>query len=213
MPIRHPLPAHPDIVIESEETVWDGRFPLQLVKFRNRRFDGQMSGRRQWEWWHRGRAAALLPYDPVADAVLLIEQFRLPALAAGLSPVLVEIPAGLCDANENAADAARRETIEEIAVTPRRMLPIGEFMLLPGGCDERISLYVGEVTATEAAADGLIGHGGLASEEEDIRVRRWPAERAIAAALAGEFTNSVTTITLLWLAAKRGWLCGEWRKP
>ena len=39
----------------------------------------------------------LLPYDPVADTVVLIEQFRLPALAAGLDPVLVELPAGLCD--------------------------------------------------------------------------------------------------------------------
>jgi len=50
-----------------------------VVKFRHRRFDGTMSGIRTWEVWRRGRASALLPYNPIADAVVLIEQFRFPA--------------------------------------------------------------------------------------------------------------------------------------
>ncbi len=89
-----PLPAHPDVLIEADERVWDGRFPLDRIRFRHRRFDGTLSGPRTWEFWRRGRAAAMLPYDPVEDAVVLIEQFRLPALAAGLDPVMVEVPAG-----------------------------------------------------------------------------------------------------------------------
>ncbi len=36
-------------------------------RFRNRRFDGAMSGDRTWELWRRGRAAAVLPYDPLRD--------------------------------------------------------------------------------------------------------------------------------------------------
>ena len=94
------LPLHPDVSVEAEQRVWDGRFPLDRVRFRYRRFDGSMSGVLTWELWRRGRAAALLPYDPTADAVVLIDQFRLPALAAGLDPVLVEIPAGLADRPE-----------------------------------------------------------------------------------------------------------------
>src|ERR1700710_976766 len=85
-----PIPAHPDVIIEAEQRVWSGRFPLDVIKFRHRRFDGAMSGTRTWELWRRGQAAALLPYDPVADALVLIEQFRFPALAAGLDPTLVE---------------------------------------------------------------------------------------------------------------------------
>ena len=90
MPPRspQPIPPHPDVVIESEQRVWSGRFPLDAIKFRHRRFDGVMSDTRTWELWRRGQAAALIPYDPVADAVVLIEQFRLPALAAGVDPVL-----------------------------------------------------------------------------------------------------------------------------
>ena len=104
-----PLPADPNVAIETDETVWDGRFALQRIKFRQRRFDGQMSGLRTWELWRRGRAAALLPYDPAADAVVLIEQFRLPALAAGVDPVMVEVPAGLCDPGEEPATTVVRE--------------------------------------------------------------------------------------------------------
>ena len=78
------LPEHPDVLIEADDRVWDGRFPLDRIRFRHRRFDGAFSSPRIWEIWRRGRAAAMLPYDPVADAVVLIEQFRLPALAAGL---------------------------------------------------------------------------------------------------------------------------------
>ena len=76
------LPPHPDVELLSEQRVWSGRFPLDVVRFRHRRFDGAMSGVKTWEVWRRGRAAAVLPYDPAADAVVLIEQFRLPALAA-----------------------------------------------------------------------------------------------------------------------------------
>jgi ADP-ribose pyrophosphatase len=213
MPSSAPLPAYPGLIVESDETVWNGRFPVQRIRFRQRRFDGAMNAPRVWELWRRGRAAAVLPFDPVADAVLLIEQFRLPALAAGIDPVMVEVPAGLCDPGEDVATTLARETEEELGVPMRRTLPIGDFLLSPGGCDEHVSLHVGEVTAPPCGPDGLVGLTGLASEAEDIRVRVWPAGRAIAAALEGQFPNSVTAIALLWLAAKRPMLRELWKDP
>ena len=72
---------------------------------------------------------------------------------------------------------------------------------------------MGEVTAPPCDRDGLVGHTGLELEAEDIRVRVWPAERAIAAALAGEMPNSVTTIALLWLALRRPMLRDIWKEP
>ena len=122
-----PIPAHPDVVIDSESRVWSGRFPLDVVRFRHRRFDGALSGVRTWELWRRGRAAALLPYDPVTDSVVLIEQFRFPALAAGIDPVLVELPAGLCEDGEAPETAIRREMIEEMRMSADRLEHIGGF--------------------------------------------------------------------------------------
>jgi ADP-ribose pyrophosphatase len=211
-PAQPPLPAHPDVTIESSQRVWDGRFPLDLVRFRQRRFDGSTSGLRTWELWRRGRAAALLPYDPAADAVVLIEQFRLPALAAGLDPVLVEIPAGLTDGVETAQTTAVRETEEETGLVVDRVESIGAFMLVPGGSDEFCSLFMGRVRVPATDAAGIAGMAGLAVEHEDIRVRVWPAVEAIEAALAGRFPNVLTMVALLWFAARRDWLRQEWAR-
>ena len=46
----------------------------------------------------RGHAAAVLPYDPERDAVVLIEQFRPGAYAAGVDPWLIEVVAGIIEA-------------------------------------------------------------------------------------------------------------------
>jgi ADP-ribose pyrophosphatase len=159
MPTRKPLPIphHPDVVIESEKRVWAGRFPLDVIKFRHRRFDGTMSDTRTWEVWRRGQAAALLPYDPIADAVVLIEQFRFPALVAGIEPTLVELPAGLCENNEDPADTIRREMREEMNLDADRTETIGAFLLTPGGADEYCHLYAGRVTAPRADGEGIAG--------------------------------------------------------
>lgn len=208
-----PLPSRPDVPVETEQRVWDGRFPLDLVRFRHRRFDGAWSGVKTWEVWRRGAAAAVLPYDPEADAVVLIEQFRLPALVAGIDPVLVELPAGLVDDGETPEQTARREMQEEMALEVGELLPIGRFLLTPGGADELCSVYVGRVTAPAVDADGIAGHAGMADEHEDIRVRVWPAADAIEAALDGRFANSVAVIGLLWLAARRQQIRVAWLGP
>jgi ADP-ribose pyrophosphatase len=201
--------VHPDVLIDGERRVWDGRFPLEEIRFRHRRFDGALSGERVWELWRRGRAAALLPYDPDTDALVLIEQFRLPALAAGIDPVLVELPAGLCDAGETPEQTVRRETEEETGLVPDLVEPISTFLLTPGGSDEYTSLFAGRVVAPPP---GTVLAGGLAAEHEDIRARVWPAEEAIAAVFANRFANSVTVIALLWFAARRDWLRARWTR-
>ena len=209
-PPTPPIPTHPDVVVEAGQRVWSGRFPLDVITFRHRRFDGALSATRRWELWRRGPAAALLPYDPLADAVVLIEQFRLPALAAGVDPVLVELPAGLCEHNEDPAATIRREMREEMGLDADRMERIGGFLLTAGGADEFCNLYAGRVVAPPADGEGIAGFGGEASENEDIRVRVWDAADAIESAFAGYFTNSITALGLFWLAAKRDWLRQQW---
>ncbi len=205
-----PLASRGDVEIEDVRAVWEGRFTLQLVRFRNTRFDGTRQPTREWELWRRGRAAAVLPYDPVRDVVVLVEQFRVSAFAAGFDPVMVEIPAGMCEGDEGAEATILRESQEEMHLSVSDLQPVGDFLLSPGGCDERCAIFAGRVAAPQAGPDGVVGGGGLASEQEDLRVRLCPAEVAIARALAGQYPNSVTTIALLWLAANRDRLRHEW---
>ncbi len=206
------IPPHDGVDIVSSETVWNGRFPLQIVKFYNRRFDGARSALRTWELWRRGNAAAVLPYDPITDQVVVIEQFRLPALAAGVDPYLIELAAGLADgaAGETLEQVAIRESHEEMGLHVDRLERVGSFILTPGGSDENCTIFAGRVRLPALPADGLIGYAGLAAESEDIRVRALPAQTAIDAAIAGQYPNSVATIGLLWLAARRPWLRDLW---
>ena len=206
------LPPYDGLVVDDVQTVWNGRFPLQRVTFRNRRFDGAMSHPRIWELWRRGRAAAVLPYDPITDQVVVIEQFRLPALAAGQDPVMVELAAGLAESGEDPESIVHREAQEEMGLAVDRLHRIGAFLLTPGGADEECTLFAARVAVPLTDHHGLIGYAGLVSEQEDIRVRALPAAAAIENAIAGKYSNSVTTIGLLWLAAKRDWLRAEWQR-
>ena len=199
-----------DVFVESTETVWQRRTRLDVVRYRARRFDGVISQPRNWEVFIRGAAVGMLPYDPVSDQLVLIEQFRYPALLAGIDPVLVEIPGGFADPGEAPEQTAAREAHEEMGLAADRLERVGRFILTAGGSDETVTIFAGRVTAPAADARGIAGYGGLASEQEDIRVRVLPAAAAIETALAGGYANSITTIALLWFANRREWLRGQW---
>ena len=216
-----PIPAHRDAVVASVDRAWSGRYAVDIVRFRHRRFDGTMSDTRDWELWRRGRAVGLVPYDPIADAVVPIEQFRLPALAAGIAPVLVDLPAGLIEDGEDPETAMRRELLEETHLECGRMERIGAYLLSAGSSDELLDLYIGEIRLPPpltpllplSGSDGTLGFAGAVDEGEDIRVSAWPADKAIDLALSGATPNGVTAIGLLWLAAKRDELRKRWSQP
>jgi ADP-ribose pyrophosphatase len=201
---------NPDVTVESTETVWKRRTQLDVVRFRNRRFDGAMSELRTWEVWLRGPAVGVLPYDPVTDQLVMIEQFRYPAMVAGLGPVLVEVPGGFMDPGERPEQTAAREMHEETGIAADRLEPIGRFVLSAGGSDETVTLFAGRVQAPPAGADGIVGYGGLASENEDIRIRLLPAAAAIETVLAGGYPNAITSLALLWFASRHDWLRDRW---
>ena len=193
------------MTVLADEVVWDGRFPLQRVCFRYTRFDGTPSADLTWELWRRGRGCAVLPYDPVRDRVALIEQFRLPALAAGLPPVMVECPAGLVEEGEEFEATARREVAEEAGLRPERMERIGRFMLMQGGCDEVMEYFAACVSLPERMAGG-----GLEAEGEDTRVLVMPADDAFARADSGGIQNVTAALCLFWLRHHRERLRREW---
>jgi ADP-ribose pyrophosphatase len=210
-PPRHPkappIPPHPGLEVEADEVVWGGRFAMQRVRFRYRRFDGTPSGMLTWELWRRGSGVLVLPYDPATDRIALIEQFRLPALAAGLTPVMTECPAGLLEAGEDSAAAGRRELREETGLEARGMARIGAFMLMQGGCDEVVHFWCAHVDLAGVEA----GSHGLAGEGEDTRVSVVAAEDAFRMVAANRIENAPGALALLWLQVNRARLREEWR--
>jgi ADP-ribose pyrophosphatase len=153
----------------------------------------------------------VLPYDPVTDQLVMIEQFRYPALLAGVDPVMLEIPGGFMDAGEAEEQTAIREMQEEMGLSVDRLHRVGRFVLSAGGSDESVTIFAGRIAAPSADADGIAGYAGLAAEHEDIRTRVLPATVAIENALDGRYANSITAMALLWFASRRDWLRQAWQ--
>jgi ADP-ribose pyrophosphatase len=186
--------------------VWHGRFPLQRVRFRYRKRDGSLSGPLTWEILRRGQGTVILPWDPVTDRIALIEQFRLPALAAGEEPRMTELPAGLVETGEDPAETARRELEEETGLAYTRIIPMGIFLLMQGGSDERVHFQLAQVSLEEGAKLS----GGLPSENEETIVSVVDAAEAFAMVADNRIRNAPAALALLWLQVNHARLKAEW---
>ena len=196
----------PRVELRERTTPYQGYFRLDRYRLRHRRFDGGWSEVMTREVFERGHAASVLPYDPARDAVVLVEQFRTGALAAGMEPWLVEAVAGIIEPGEDPADVVRREAVEEAGCVITDLEPIGTVLLSPGGSSETLSMYLGR-----ADISGVGGIHGLAHEHEDIRAFVVPAEEALARLARAEYLNAPLVMSLQWLALNRARMREVWR--
>jgi ADP-ribose pyrophosphatase len=195
-----------DVDIIDKTPVYDGYFRIDRYRLRHRLHEGGWSGEMTREVFERGHAAAMLPYDPVLDAVVLIEQFRIGAYAAGRDPWLVEVVAGIIEPGEGADAVVRREAMEEAGCPVLDLVPICDYLVSPGGTSECITLFCGRVDAAKAG-----GIHGRAEEHEDIRVTVLPFAEAKARLEAGRIDNATALIALQWLVMNRDKLRQQWR--
>ncbi len=197
--------AKNDVEIIARETLYRGFFSLDLYRFRHRLFNGEMSGEVRREIFERGHAAVLLPYDPVRDEVVLIEQIRIAAYDTSDTPWLLELIAGMIEEGESVEDVARREAVEEAGLLVGRTKAVLSYLASPGGTSERSSILVGEVDATTAE-----GIHGLVDENEDIRVHVVSREKAYQLVEEGYIDNAASVIALQWLQLHYEKLRIEW---
>ncbi|EPF3217812.1 ADP-ribose diphosphatase [Enterobacter hormaechei] len=199
--------AKNDVEIIARETLYSGFFSMELYRFRHRLFNGEMSGEIKREIFERGHAAVLLPFDPVRDEVVLVEQVRIAAYDTSETPWLLEMVAGMIEEGESVEDVARREALEEAGLAIGRTKPVLSYLASPGGTTERSSIMVGEVDATTAK-----GIHGLADENEDIRVHVVSREQAYQWIEEGLIDNAASVIALQWLQLHHQNLRNEWKK-
>ncbi|WP_305420420.1 ADP-ribose diphosphatase [Photobacterium leiognathi] len=184
-----------DVDILAKETVYQGFFKMVKYRFRHKLFAGGWSGEISREMFERGHAAALLPYDPITDEVVLIEQFRVGAMAGGCEPWQLEIVAGMIDhQDESAEDVVKREAVEEAGLIIAELQKVTRYLSSSGGCSEMLDIFVGTVDSTQAG-----GIHGLAEESEDIRVHVVSREQAYEWVESGKIENAASIIALQWL--------------
>jgi ADP-ribose pyrophosphatase len=196
----------PRVQILDKTVCYNGFFRIERYRLRYELFRGGWSRELTRELFERGHAAAVLPYDPVLDAVVLVEQFRIGALEAPGDPWLLEIVAGVIDKpDETPEDVARREAVEEANCYLQDLVHICDYFVSPGGTSERISLFCGKVDAM-----GVGGVCGLEEEAEDIRVTVVPFSEAIAQFQAGNIRSAAPIIALQWLQLNHDQLRAQW---
>jgi ADP-ribose pyrophosphatase len=198
--------AHPDIEIVDAANVFERYLRVDTFRFRHRLFSGEWSAVRSYDVLRRGRAVAIVLYDPDRDSVVLVEQFRLPALLAGSSPWQLEAAAGMIDTDETPEMVAIRETREETGLgLIGEPIVIQRYLPSAGGSDESVVLFCGRVDSTLAA-----GVHGLLEEHEDIRVAVKTLAEIEAMLDAGAIESGHTLIALYWLLRHRARLQRLW---
>ncbi|MEP0354175.1 MAG: ADP-ribose diphosphatase [Paraglaciecola sp.] len=194
-----------DVEIVRKEPLFEGFFKMMKYAFKHRLYDGGWSKEIEREVFERGNAIAVLLYDPILEEFVMIEQFRIGALSNLQSPWLLEVVAGIIDEGETPEHVCCREAEEEAGVQVKQLIKALSYLPSPGGCTERLHLYVGEVDAAKAG-----GVHGLDHEGEDILVHRVSVNDAMAWLEEGKIDNSATIIILQWFAMNKPKILDAW---
>ena len=194
-----------DVKLIKKTPLHQGFFKTSLYRLQHRLFAGGWSEEIEREVMDRGHAVVVLPYDVERDQVVMLEQFRVGALATSKTPWLIELVAGMTDSDENIEAVAHRELQEEAGLQAEQMTFALSYLSSPGGLTERIYIYFAKVDAFAASE-----FGGLASEHEDIRVQAVAREDVLALLEAGKIDNAATVIALQYLSLHRDKLLAKW---
>ena len=139
---------------------------------------------------HNG-GMSVVPLDDEGN-VYLVEQFRYP-----YSEVVLEIPAGKRDGNEEPLEGGKRELKEEIGATAQNYEFLGELYPTPGYCGEIIYMYL---------ATGLTFGESCPDEDEFLNVKKLPLKKAVEMVLSGDIKDAKTQTALLKVAILKGML-------
>lgn len=197
-----------DVELVKREILHQGVFCLARYQIRHRLFNGQWSECFSREMLERQSAVAVLPYDPILDKVVLIQQFRAGALGSRHveTPWLIETVAGVYDENETPTQVALREAEEEAGCKILDLCLICDYFASPGGCNEHLFLFCGRIDAAQVG-----GIHGLAEENEDIRAFALTLDEAKALIEQGKIKTSPAIISLQWLLLNRERLRQQWQ--
>ena len=197
-PCRRPGPD--DLAVARRRQVYARFFAVEEYDLRYRRFNGEMSPQVNRAVFLSGDAVTVLPYDPVRDRVLLVEQFRMGPFARGDGqPWLLEPIAGRVDPGETPEDTARREAVEEAGLALGAVLPVANYYPTPGAKAEYLYSFV----AIADLPDGVEGVFGIEGEAEDIRGHLVGFHRLMDLVASGAVSNGPLILTALWLQRER----------
>lgn len=181
------------IKFNSETTLYKGWSTLKEYIIDYTRRDGRTEQQTR-EIYDSGDGAAVLLYNPSAQTILLIRQFRLPVLLNGHPDgFIIECCAGMLD-ELNPEQAIIKEIEEETGYQVTEITKIYEAFATPGAHKEKIHFYTAQYDDNMKIHNG----GGDISEQEDIEILEYGYDQIPALLSSGEIIDAKTIVLLQW---------------
>ena len=127
-------------------------------------------------------SVTIIPLDEDGN-IWFVRQYRL-----GAGKILLELPAGVLDPQEDPQECAHRELREETGMSADSMVKLGKCFLAPGYSTEAMYFFL---------ARGLKQAPLEQDEDEFIEVERFPQSQVFRMVDAGEIEDSKTLAALL----------------
>ena len=162
----------------SSETLFEGKI-IKVTLDQARLPDGTIAGREVV--YHPG-GVGILALDE-DKTVTLVRQYRYP-----MGKVLLEIPAGKLDGDEDPNLAAARELSEETGLEADDITYLGYTLASPGFCDEALHMFL---------ARGLTQKKQHLDKDEFLNVVKMPFDELVKQVMDGTITDAKTVSTTL----------------
>ena len=203
---KKPSPASSSGLMRTDVQVHEHRHPyvnffsIQEIDITIPRFDEKPSKAVTRAGFAGMDAAIVIPYDPIKDLLLLVEQFRVgPFLRGDMHPWMMEPIAGRVDVGEMPEQTAKREAFEEAGIHLSEVLKVHSGYASPGCTTEMFHIFVG--IAELNLNSGILA--GLNSEAEDIKGHVMTFDAFYDALESGRFPVSPLAVAGYWLALNR----------
>ena len=188
------------VLSHAKRSVYKGFFSVEEHDLTYQKFNNEQSNVVTRSTIVSSDAVIVLPYDPVNDRILLIEQFRSgPYVKGDKQPWVLEPIAGLIDARETPESAGIREAQEEAHLEIKRLELVARSYPSPGISTEFFHQYIGIVELLDSS--DLIA--GLSSENEDIRSHIFEYEQFFEMIERGKVNVGPLILLGLWLSKNR----------
>ena len=189
-----------NIQVENIQREYLGFFALNQISLKYSQFDGDISELKNRVILMGSEASLILPYDPVLDKVLLVEQFRIGPFCRGdRAPWVFEPVAGIIEVGETPDEAAKREVFEEAGLEVTKLVKMGSGYPNPGEATSYFYNYIAIVDLSEYSP----GIYGAKNECEDIRTHVIDFNTVLNWSVSNKLRVLPLNTMVLWLALNK----------
>lgn len=189
-----------NIHVENIQREYLGFFALNQISLKYSQFHGDISELKNRVILMGSEASLILPYDPILDKVLLVEQFRIGPFCRGdRAPWVFEPVAGMIEVGETPEEAAKREVFEETGLEVTQLVKMGSGYPNPGEATSYFYNYIAIVDLSEYSP----GIYGAKNEGEDIRTNVVDFNTVLNWSVSNKLRVLPLTTMVLWLALNK----------